>query len=149
ESEVALEPADVASVLEEAIAIMRYDREVGARELVRDLRRRPLARLHRGKFVQVILNLVRNAAQASPARARIEIVLDEDPRGVVLIVADHGHGMGPELLERLGEPFFTTRGERGTGLGLGICRRIVAEHGGTIGFESAPGAGTRVTITLP
>jgi signal transduction histidine kinase len=146
---LALEPADVTAVIDEALAILRYDREIGARELVRDVRRRPLARLHRGKFGQLVINLVRNAAQASPPKAKIEVTLDEDDRGVVLEVADHGGGMTPEVLARLGEPFFSTRGEHGTGLGLGISRRIVAEHGGRMDFVSTPGAGTRVTVTLP
>jgi len=149
-STLALEPADVGSVVDEAVAILRYDRDVGTRAIVRETRRRPLARLHRGKFAQVLINLVRNAAQASPLKASIEVILDENERGeVVLIVADHGAGMTGEVQSRLGEPFFTTRGERGTGLGLGISRRIIAEHGGTITFASTPGVGTRVTVTIP
>jgi signal transduction histidine kinase len=147
---LALEPADVSSVVDEALAILHYDREVGARTVVRETRKRPLARLHRGKFAQVLINLVRNAAQASPSKQPIEVTLDENERGdVVLTVADHGAGMTPEVLARLGEPFFSTRGERGTGLGIGISRRIVAEHGGTIRFDSTPGEGTRVTVTVP
>jgi signal transduction histidine kinase len=147
--DVRLEPADVTAAVEEALAILRYDREVGARELVREVRRRPLARLHRGKFAQLVINLVRNAAQASAPRSAIQVTIDEDEGGVRLVVADHGSGMTPDVLERLGEPFFTTRGERGTGLGLGISRRIVAEHGGRMEFESTPGQGTRVVVTLP
>jgi signal transduction histidine kinase len=147
---LALEPADVSSVIDEALAILRYDRDVGDRALVRETRRRPLARLHRGKFAQVLINLIRNAAQASPPRASIEVRLDESERGdVVVIVVDHGGGMAPEVKARLGEPFFTTRGERGTGLGIGISQRIIAEHGGSLTFESQPGAGTRVTVTVP
>lgn len=147
---LALEPADVSSVVDEALAILHYDREVGARTVVRETKKRPLARLHRGKFAQVLINLVRNAAQASPSKQPIEVTLDENERGeVVLTVADHGAGMTPEVLGRLGEPFFSTRGERGTGLGIGISRRIVAEHGGTIRFDSTPGQGTRVTVTVP
>src|SRR5215470_2001950 len=147
---LALEPADVCSVVDEALAILRYDRDVGARTVVRETRKRPLARLHRGKFAQVLINLVRNAAQASSPRAEIEVILDENQRGdVVLQIVDHGAGMTPEVLARLGEPFFSTRGERGTGLGIGISRRIVAEHGGTIRFDSTPGEGTRVTVTVP
>lgn len=146
---IALEPADVASAIEEALAILRYDREVSSRKLVRDLVARPLARLHRGKFGQVIINLVRNAAQASPPGGEITVSLREHAGQVVIVVADRGAGMSADVLARLGEPFFSTRGERGTGLGLGICRRIVAEHGGHIDFESSPGQGTRVTVTLP
>jgi signal transduction histidine kinase len=148
--ELPLEPADVTSVVDEALAILRYDREVGVHELVRDVRRRPLARLHRGKFAQVVINLVRNAAQSSPAHSKIEVTLDETDAGDVLLVdADHGSGMAPDVLQHLGEPFFSTRGERGTGLGLGISRRIISEHGGQMRFESAPGRGTRVAVTLP
>jgi len=147
---LALEPADVSSVVDEALAILHYDRDVGARTVIRETKKRPLARLHRGKFAQVLINLVRNAAQASPAKQAIEVTLDENERGeVVLTVADRGAGMTPEVLARLGEPFFSTRGERGTGLGIGISRRIVAEHGGTIRFDSTPGEGTRVTVTVP
>jgi signal transduction histidine kinase len=146
---VTTEPADVASVVEEALAILRYDKDVLARQIERDFRARPLARLDRGKFAQVVINLVRNAVQASPPRSTITVGLDEEDGRVRVTVADQGSGMQPEVLARLGEPFFTTRGESGTGLGLGISRRIVDEHGGTIAFDSTPGQGTRVTVALP
>src|SRR5262249_14171300 len=73
---IALEPADVASVIEEALAILKYDPDVAARRLTADVRGRPLARLHRGKFAQVLLNLVRNAVQATPPKGRIRVELD-------------------------------------------------------------------------
>jgi signal transduction histidine kinase len=147
---LALEPADVGSIIDEALAILRYDRDVGSHPIVRATRSRPLARLHRGKFGQVIINLVRNAAQASPARAPIDVTLDENEAGeVVVTIVDRGGGMTPEVRERLGEPFFTTRGERGTGLGVGISQRIIAEHHGRLEFMSTPGEGTRVTVTIP
>jgi signal transduction histidine kinase len=147
---LALEPADVASVLDETLGFLGHDRDVAGRELSRELSARPLARLHRGKFAQLIINLVRNAAQASLPKAPIRIVLDETETGQVrLRVIDRGHGMTPEVLRRVGEPFFTTRGASGTGLGLGISQRIVAEHGGQMTFESTAGQGTTVTVTLP
>lgn len=147
--ELATEPADVAAVVQEALAILRYDREVSSRTLVRHLEARPLARLHRGKFAQVVINLVRNAAQACERGGEIVVSLGESPDLVTLTVEDHGTGMSPEMLARLGEPFFSTRGDRGTGLGLGICRRIVAEHKGQLSFQSTLGKGTRVTLMLP
>jgi signal transduction histidine kinase len=65
-------------------------------------------------------------------------------------VGDTGHGIPPENLKRVMEPFFTTKEEgKGTGLGLAICRRIVQEHHGTMEFESASGQGTTVRIVLP
>jgi signal transduction histidine kinase len=57
--------------------------------------------------------------------------------------------MPPEVVGRLGEPFFTTRGNRGSGLGVGICKRIVEEHGGALTFESAVGRGTTARVTVP
>jgi signal transduction histidine kinase len=145
------EPADVSQVVDEALSILRYDPEVASRRVRRDpSSKHPLARVHRGKLAQVIINLVRNAAQASPPDAEITVELDEDSqsRRVKVVVVDRGTGMPAEVLARLGEPFFSTR-ERGTGLGVGICRRIVAEHEGDLVFESRVGEGTRVTVTLP
>jgi signal transduction histidine kinase len=147
--ELVLEPADVAACVEEALSILQYDRDVSARELVRDVRPGPLARLHRGKFAQVVINLVRNAAQATSSGERISVALSERDGRVVLTISDQGAGMAPEVVARLGEPFFTTRGDRGTGLGVGISRRIVEEHGGTLTFESTPGQGTRAIVSLP
>jgi signal transduction histidine kinase len=144
-----LEPADVAACVEEALSILQYDRDVSARKLVRDVRPGPLARLHRGKFAQVVINLVRNAAQATSPGEPISVALSERDGRVVLMVSDAGVGMAPDVVARLGEPFFTTRGDRGTGLGVGISRRIVEEHGGTLAFESTPGQGTRAIVSIP
>ncbi len=142
------EAADVAGVVDEALAILRYDRELAGHPMVREVAGRPLARVHRGKLAQVIINLVRNAAQASPPGAPVTVVLDEADGAVRLVVSDRGAGMSPATVEHLGEPFFSTRSE-GTGLGVGISRRIVSEHDGTIEWQSEPGQGTRVTVTLP
>jgi signal transduction histidine kinase len=146
---ITMEPADVAGVVDEALAILHYDREVAQCRLVRDMTARPLALLHRGKFAQVVINLVRNAAQASSKGAEIKVSLTEGDGKVVLVVEDQGTGMTPEVLARLGEPFFSTRGEAGTGLGLGICRRIIAEHGGDMQVASTVGVGTKVTVSFP
>ena len=69
---------------------------------------------------------------------------------VRISVADNGAGMAPEVLEKIFNPFFTTRqANQGTGLGLSVSHDIVREHGGTIEVESRPGEGTEITITLP
>jgi signal transduction histidine kinase len=148
---IAREPADVALVVEEALAILRYDAEVSACKLVREIHGHPLARVNRGKLAQVVINLVRNAAQASSRGGEVRVSLREEPDtgAVVLSVEDRGAGMTGEQLARIGEPFFSTRGDKGSGLGIGISRRIVEEHEGTIVFESRHGQGTKVTIRLP
>ncbi len=147
------EPADLAAVVDEALAIIGYDRDVRRRRVVRRLVAHPLCRLHHDKMTQVVINLVHNAALASADGGEIEVAVDEQGAGsaaaAVLTVTDRGVGMSPEVLARLGEPFFTTRGDRGSGLGVGICRRIVEEHGGTLTFESAVGRGTTARVLLP
>jgi signal transduction histidine kinase len=145
------EPADVVAVVDEALALLRYDRDLRARTLVKRYRGRPLAALDREKFSQVVINLVSNAVLATRAGEPIEIELDSDEAAgaLVLTVSDRGSGMTPAVLARLGQPFFTTRGDRGSGLGVGICMRILEEHGGSLTYQSQEGAGTRARVELP
>ncbi|MDB4970899.1 MAG: Signal transduction histidine kinase [Myxococcales bacterium] len=145
----AREPGDVAAAVEEALGILRFDADVKARRVNMAVRARPLGVIHRGKITQVVVNLVRNAAQASAPGGEVDVFVDADGDGAALIrVRDRGSGMAPDVVARLGEPFFTTK-ERGSGLGLGISRRVIDEHGGTIDIQSDPGVGTEVLVTLP
>jgi signal transduction histidine kinase len=105
-----------------------------------------LVRADVAKLRQVIVNLVRNAAEA-PA-PHITLHAEAANGGGVLVVSDDGPGMTPEVLARVFEPFFTTK-RKGTGMGLAIAQAIVDAHGGRIEVASEAGAGTRVAITLP
>jgi PAS domain S-box-containing protein len=97
----------------------------------------------------VFSNLLLNAAQAMNNDGTIDVVVeDDDTGGVVLTVSDRGPGIPIELRERVFEPFFTTR-HRGTGLGLPTARRVVEAHGGSIAMIDAPGGGAAVRIHLP
>jgi signal transduction histidine kinase len=96
----------------------------------------------------VVVTLVRNAAQASLLSGEVAVTVEQSDGEARLRVRDYGEGMSAEVLSRLGEPFFTTK-ERGSGLGLGISRRVVDEHGGRLEVESQPGQGTSVTVRLP
>ncbi|MBF0270657.1 MAG: CHASE domain-containing protein [Magnetococcales bacterium] len=102
---------------------------------------------------QVLINVIVNALQSLPDRNRavhLEATLDESGHEVVLIVRDHGRGIHPTYLEKITEPFFTTRLERGgTGLGLSISASIIKNHGGRLRFESEVDSGTTVFIHLP
>lgn len=96
----------------------------------------------------VLLNLLRNAAEAAGGKGRV-VVEVRDRAGVVeLSVDDEGPGVPVELRERVFEPFFTTRA-RGTGLGLAIVRRVVEAHGGEVAVEAGPGGGARFRVRLP
>jgi PAS domain S-box-containing protein len=99
-----------------------------------------------------LLNLVLNAADATPAdgTVTVELRLAPDAAEVELEVRDTGHGVPVELRERIFEPFFTTKGPRGgTGLGLAVCRTVLERHGGRIRVESENGAGSRFIMAVP
>jgi signal transduction histidine kinase len=98
----------------------------------------------------VLLNLAQNACEAAPDGSVIRfLVEDRHQEGMVrLTIHNPGEPIAPQALERLTEPFFTTK-PAGTGLGLAIVKRLVGAHGGEIRFESAPGAGTRAILSLP
>jgi signal transduction histidine kinase/HAMP domain-containing protein len=105
------------------------------------------------RLEQVVINLLLNACQALPSRSRgisVATACAGDRRQVFVEVRDEGNGISADHLDRLGEPFLTTRrASGGTGLGLYVARTILAEHGGSLGFSSRPGKGTRATVTLP
>ncbi len=103
----------------------------------------------KNRLSQVLINLIQNSAHASPPGSEISLEAGPSPLGgVVIKVRDHGSGIAPEDMEKIFNPFFTTK-KRGTGLGLPLARRIVAEHGGRLKLDSTPGQGATATITLP
>jgi signal transduction histidine kinase len=106
-----------------------------------------------GQLQQVLINLVVNALEATPAGGHVSVRASRQERGgrdgVEIAVADTGSGIAADHLDRVFEPFFTTKPHgQGTGLGLAICREIVRGHGGDMGIETAVGVGTTVTAWL-
>ncbi|MBW2673517.1 MAG: PAS domain S-box protein [Deltaproteobacteria bacterium] len=102
---------------------------------------------------QTLWNIVLNAFQAMPDGGTLEVEtrpdIDEDNREILTIsVSDNGYGIEQKHMNKVREPFYTTK-EKGTGLGLAIVNRIVESHGGTFRIESEPDRGTRCTIALP
>lgn len=111
----------------------------------------PKVAVARDQIHQLLLNLTLNALQASPGGGRVVLRLEPEAEGgVALSVEDEGPGIPEEHLERIFDPFFTTKGpDQGTGLGLMICHRIAADHGGTIEVTSRPGEGAIFRLRLP
>lgn len=101
---------------------------------------------------QVILNLLRNALEAieekEQAEKRIFFRGAVETRGYRFSLSDNGSGIETSVLKQLGKPFFTTK-EKGTGIGLSLCKKIVADHRGTFCVSSLPGKGTTVSFFLP
>ncbi|MBD0372179.1 MAG: PAS domain-containing protein [Pyrinomonadaceae bacterium] len=98
---------------------------------------------------EVVLNMIFNAVDAMPEGGTIETGTRAEIDSACFWVADTGSGMSPEVVERIFEPFYTTKGERGTGLGLSASHGIVARHNGQIMVVSFPGEGTRFEVRLP
>jgi two-component system NtrC family sensor kinase len=100
---------------------------------------------------QVFMNLIFNAAHAmhEGGTLTIETGVPEAGSSVWVKIRDTGCGILPENLERIFNPFFTTKGVHGTGLGLSVSYGVVESHGGQIEVESMPGEGSTFTITLP
>ncbi len=104
------------------------------------------------KLGEVIINLVKNAQDAieeTGQAGEITIKTEREDNWAKVIISDNGPGIAPDILPKIFEPYFTTKGDKGTGLGLDIVKQIINAHGGTIGVESALGKGTTFTIRLP
>jgi len=110
----------------------------------------PTVHLDAEKIKQVIINLLRNAADAMPegGDVRISLQRDAEQEQVRIAVADTGQGMTPKVIRKVFSPFFTTKPD-GTGLGLALSRKIVEDHGGKLLVESELGRGSTFTIVLP
>lgn len=102
-------------------------------------------------MMQVLLNLVLNAVQAMPEHGTLRVAAArEGEQHIRVTVADTGHGIPPDVLPKIFEPFVTTKERgKGTGLGLTVVLSIVQEHGGSITVDSTPGQGTTFTLLLP
>ena len=114
----------------------------------------PTIQADRQQLRQLFLNLLTNASDAMPQGGKLFVRAKstwlEGTEAVALEFADTGEGIAPEDLEKIWEPFFTTKPEgKGTGLGMAICRRIVEEHGGTIEIQSEMGRGATVRMLFP
>ncbi len=106
------------------------------------------ASLDREKVRHALSNLLQNALQASPKGKEVRLLVRLEQSVLHMVVEDEGAGIPKEHLDRIFQPFFTTK-PQGTGLGLAITHQIVKDHGGDIKVESTPGTGTLVTMSFP
>ena len=111
----------------------------------------PSIRVDANQLSQVLMNLLLNAAQATPAGGKITVSAERSAseKDVVIRIVDTGCGIPADVLPHVFEPFFTTKRGKGTGLGLSISQTYVRSHNGEIQIDSAVSRGTTVTITLP
>jgi signal transduction histidine kinase len=139
----------LADIVDEALNIAKYYKRTKGRVIAASVPR-DLPRLHavRDQLVQVFLNLVLNAIDATGTGGRIDLGAEQSDSDLVVTVRDDGNGIAAEHVGRLFQPYFTTK-KHGTGLGLFLTQKLVADHGGDVGFISAPAQGTTFRVRLP
>jgi two-component system nitrogen regulation sensor histidine kinase NtrY len=102
-----------------------------------------------GQMQQVLINLFKNAEEAKAERIDVGLTVESTPDGGThFLVADRGRGMNSDVMKSACQPFFSTK-ERGSGVGLALCREIVEAHNGKLKIESRSGGGTVVSFWLP
>jgi signal transduction histidine kinase len=150
QDDVTVAQCNIHAVIENCLMILNNQMKFRV-ELSRDFTREPFTLLcNEGKIHQVILSLLLNASEAIEDKGKIGITTRKEDQQLIVSIEDTGCGIKPEHLPKIMDPFFTTKDPgKGTGLGLSIVYNIVKEHNGKLEFESKPGEGTRVTLTLP
>ena len=141
---------EVASIFEETLQLLRPQIEKQRIVVQKEFQTLPPIMMDREQIKQVILNLLLNAVQATIKGGHLALKghIPRDERWIKLLIQDSGVGIPPEDMNKLFDPFFSTK-EGGIGLGLSIAHRIIDQHHGKIEVESAPGKGTLFTIWLP
>ncbi len=146
-----IESADLNDIAEHTVDLIARELGLENIEVVKQFDASlPTVETDAEKITQVVLNLLRNAADAIVKNGRITVKTDYDEQEVRLSVTDTGSGIAPENLEKIFHPFFTTKEVgKGTGLGLSISHGIIASLGGSIEVSSELGRGSLFTIVLP
>lgn len=139
----------IAEVVQEALNIAKYYKRIKGRQIETQLPPDLPAVLGvRDQLVQVLLNLVLNAIDATDTGGHILVRAEVVDGRVIIQVEDDGPGIAIEQQPRLFQPYFTTK-KHGTGLGLFVSRKLIVDHGGEIDVTSTPGQGTRFCVRLP
>ncbi|MFP4561724.1 MAG: ATP-binding protein [Spirochaetia bacterium] len=142
---------DIESTVSEAIFIAKLDLDTRPINIYQQFDYRGRVYGNKNKIIQVILNLLRNAAYAvrNNDRKIIRVIVDEQDDFAVVHIIDNGCGIAEKYLQKIWDTFFTTKGEDGTGIGLEVCRNIVHAHGGRITCFNNESAGATFQFTIP
>jgi len=144
-----LEEDDLGALIQRAVALSRYDPLAKNRELLCHCTNGIRVRFDKYRFIPVIINLLRNAFQATGTGAIVEVKVYSDGKQAFVDVTDNGCGIPQEIQRQIFSPFFSTKKEQGMGLGLRLSQMTVESHGGTIQCLSTPGVGTCFRLQLP
>ncbi|MCE3251931.1 MAG: histidine kinase [Cellvibrio sp.] len=153
-SKTEFEAVSIRDCANEAIHLLSLQKEKTQVLFCNDILRTAIVAGDAQRIIQVFINLLSNARDASPEQGRVMLESNEDENSVTVSVTDEGHGIPPELIERILEPFFTTKepGE-GTGLGLAMVYSIIEDHSGHMDIispaDTVHNRGASFVITLP
>ena len=143
------EPTDLNQLLDELVKFHRHELNRANVQVQLDLRDDlPVIHADSGQLRQAILNLVRNAQEAMPDGGLISLTTRREGTHLAITVSDEGNGIEPEAVNRVFDPFFSTK-PHGTGLGLALTRQIAVQHDGGIVCHNRESGGTVFTLTLP
>jgi signal transduction histidine kinase/Na+/proline symporter len=148
------QPYAIDQIVQEAINLLQLSKDNSAIEWLNQVPEGLLVLCHPQRLGQVFVNLLSNARDASEAGGVVTITAEADVHRVIITVADAGHGIPEHMIDRVLEPFFTTKEVgKGTGLGLSLANNIIEEHYGSLSIQSSGDPdidrGTRIIITLP
>ncbi len=148
-----VERHSVAEVIEDCMPLVAHLLGRADIKVIRDHKSTRLILMNRTELQQVLVNLMVNALHAMPDLGTLTLIDVDDVRdekpGVLITVHDTGTGMEKDVLDRIFDPFYTTKRREGTGLGLSITKTLIDRQGGFMDVKSTPGEGTEFTIWLP
>ena len=146
------QPTNINSIIDECVELEKTRADERSVILVKNQDYVPPIHAEAAGLQQALLNLISNALEVVPDQSGVVTIssrLDSATNNVVLQVSDNGGGIEPKQLKKIFTPFFSNKGQRGTGLGLAVTHKVVKEHGGKIKVSSKVNQGTKFTITLP
>jgi two-component system, NtrC family, sensor kinase len=146
------EPTDIREPLKDTLLLMEHElKKAGVKLVEEPASQLPIVNVSKVEMGQVFLNLVINAIHAMEEKrgGTLTVKSVADQGGVAVDISDTGCGIPAENLEKIFRPMFTTKGKKGSGIGLSVTQKIVEAHGGKIGVQSKVGQGTLFRIWLP
>jgi signal transduction histidine kinase len=144
---VYLQPQYIDQVVKAIYPMLEADANYKEIKIELDLSKPPMPIIDQNEIRQVIFNLARNGMEAMVSGGTLIIGTTVEKGDIVLYVKDEGPGLKPEIIDKIGTPFFTTK-EKGTGLGLAVCYSIAARHNARLEFETSP-QGTTFKMRFP
>lgn len=138
---------DLNEIIEEVLELVK-GRISGSISVKKQLCEKAIINARKSEMHEMILNLILNAIDAMPEGGTLEIFTKDKEESIELVIKDNGIGMTEEIRQKCLQPFFTTKGENGTGMGLTMVNNIVTEHNGTLHIESEYKKGTTFIITF-